>query len=159
MEIFEWTEDTPVTANNLNEMQNDLIAGLDPLQTFVNYTTEEQVIGTWIDGNPIYRKVLVIPKSAFGSGTATTGNTITYAHGITNLDLVINCNCFWEDTSYGGRRIRHLPMSYWQSYSWSMQAIVGTDVISFETGGDALNRIRQYGLNVYAIIEYTKISS
>lgn len=159
MEIFEWTENTPVTANNLNTMQNDLIEGLDPLQTFVNYSTQEQVIGTWIDGNPIYRKVIVVPKSAFGSGTATAGNTIKYAHGIPNLDLVIKNTCFWEDTSWDLRRVRHLPSSYFGNDTWDMQAIIETNEIYFETGVDALNRIRQYGLNVYIILEYTKVSS
>ena len=159
MEIFEWTEDTPVTANNLNTMQNDLIDGLDPLQTFVNYSTEEQVIGTWIDGSPIYRKVIVMPKSAFGSGTATSGNVITYAHGINNLDLVIKFDCFWEDTSYDNRRLRHIPVSYYNGAGWNMQTTVQSNLINFETGADMINRIRKYALDFYIIIEYTKISS
>ena len=159
MEIFEWTENTPVTANNLNEMQLGLIAGLDPLQTFVNYSTEEQIIGSWINDDTVYRKVIIVPKSTFGTGTATTGNSVPYAHGITNLDLVIGFTAFWEDTSYGARRVRQLPLSYWNSDDWSMQATVQNDVINFETGKDALNRLRSNGSDVYVIIEYTKVST
>ena len=47
------------------------------------YSTEEQRVGTWIDGKPIYRKVVdtgTLPNS--------TGKQIT--HNISNVDQVIN---------------------------------------------------------------------
>lgn len=77
MEIFEWTEQTPVTANNLNEMQNIL-------NDKFNYTQEEQRIGTWIDGKPIYRKVFVV---------SVTDHYITVGT-ITNLDIITSCNSY-----------------------------------------------------------------
>ena len=45
------------------------------------YSTEEQIIGTWTDGKPIYRKVVI------GSGTIQGDTTIP--HGINNLEYVI----------------------------------------------------------------------
>lgn len=36
MDIFEWTENTPVTANNLNEMQNTVNGNIQPILDFLN---------------------------------------------------------------------------------------------------------------------------
>lgn len=47
------------------------------------YTTSEQVIGKWIDGKPLYRKVLNIGSHNWNE----TG--LTFAHNISNLDVVI----------------------------------------------------------------------
>ena len=52
-----------------------------------NYSTEEQVIGTWIDGKPIYQKTInfgVLPNNA----------TKTIPHGISNIEFVIGCGGF-----------------------------------------------------------------
>jgi hypothetical protein len=51
-----------------------------------DYSTEEQIIGTWIDGKPLYRKVLDLgnlPNAA--TGIYETGLTITST--IVNVDL------------------------------------------------------------------------
>ena len=52
---------TPLSAenlkNNFNELNNRGI-----------YSTEEKIVGTWIDGKPMYRKVL--------SGTITSGTNV-----------------------------------------------------------------------------------
>lgn len=71
MNTFEWTEETPVTANNMNEMQNIL-------NDKFNYTQEEQRIGTWIDGKPIYRKVI--------QGSATNNYNLNISSVITNYN-------------------------------------------------------------------------
>ena len=52
-------------------------------QAFDVYSTNEQVIGTWIDGSTIYRKVI-----DFGALPNTTTKQV--AHGITGLDKVIS---------------------------------------------------------------------
>lgn len=44
-----------------------------------NYSTEEQIVGTWIDGKPIYEKTLVI--------TSFTGGDSTVNHNIENMDV------------------------------------------------------------------------
>lgn len=53
-----------------------------------NYSTEEVKIGTWIDGKPLYRKVIIINNIALNKGE----NTI--AHGISNIDKGIKISCF-----------------------------------------------------------------
>lgn len=45
--------DTPINADNLNHNFNEL-------NKANTYSTDEQVIGIWIDGKPIYRKVIDI---------------------------------------------------------------------------------------------------
>ena len=57
---------TPVNADNLNKLQDKLTAGtgieitgeniINNIQG--NYSTDEQVIGRWIDGKTLYRKTI-----------------------------------------------------------------------------------------------------
>ena len=42
----------------------------------VNYSTEEQEIGTWIDGTPVYEKVVVLEESLIVSYNSWTNTTI-----------------------------------------------------------------------------------
>lgn len=52
-----------------------------------NYSTEEQVVGTWIDGKPIYQKTV-------SCGNFQSQTTRTIPHGISNLDKVIQTSWF-----------------------------------------------------------------
>lgn len=45
---------TPLNASNLNHIED----GIKALYEKTLYSTTEQVVGTWIDGKPIYRKVI-----------------------------------------------------------------------------------------------------
>lgn len=56
----------------------------------VHYSTDEQIVGTWIDGRTVYEKTLNV-------GAITSGTT--FAHGITNLDWIIDYSLFGL---YGG---------------------------------------------------------
>ena len=70
-----------VRAGDLNEIKNVVNANDDAINEIndkFNYSTSEQRIGTWIDGKPIYRKVI-----AFGSMPNNSLKSI--AHGISNL--------------------------------------------------------------------------
>lgn len=67
---------------------------------FLEYSTTEKDTGMkWIDGRPIYRKVLIISNlematlstSAGGDNVLTPGLT-HIASGITNMDFLINCH-------------------------------------------------------------------
>lgn len=61
-----------------------------------DYSTEEKIIGTWIDGKPIYQKTIYI--SAFGNRT-----TLEIDTGIVNFDRLIDieASVFDLDTYYG----------------------------------------------------------
>lgn len=51
-----------------------------------NYSTTEQVVGTWVDGLPVYEKTFVVNNPSTGN------NTIT--HNISNLDMLISVSGF-----------------------------------------------------------------
>lgn len=47
-------------AGDQNKFLNGAGAWVTPQSSGVNYSTDEQVIGTWIDGKPLYRRVVPI---------------------------------------------------------------------------------------------------
>lgn len=51
----------------------------------VHYSTEEQVIGTWVDGSTLYQKTINV-------GTISSDTIV--AHGIANLDTIIDYSGF-----------------------------------------------------------------
>lgn len=46
------------------------------------YSTDEKVVGVWIDGKPLYQKTVAC-------GTLPSNNVSSTAHGISNLDKVV----------------------------------------------------------------------
>lgn len=61
---------------------NDVITPLPSVQTkYYKYSTEEQIVGTWIDGSTIYEKT-------YNVGTITNGSSINI--DVSNLNVVIN---------------------------------------------------------------------
>lgn len=71
---------TSIDLTTLNNNVNQLQTQVDNLST---YSTSEKVIGTWINGKPLYRKVInfgTLPSSA---------TTKSVAHGISNLGMFI----------------------------------------------------------------------
>lgn len=66
------------------------------------YSTEETVVGTWIDGRPIYRKVIigVIPSDAVNDKTAVVGSIGFAPHEICNMFGAINDEGLWTPIPY-----------------------------------------------------------
>lgn len=85
------TSDTDTySCNYINQIENDAKNV---------YSTTEQVVGIWIDGKPLYRKVLSV--------TGLPGNTIkSIAYNITNLNEI------WIENGFAKRDVRiiTLPM-------------------------------------------------
>ena len=50
-----------------------------------NYSTDEQKIGTWVDGKPLYQKMVIIKGSQIGSIQAVDNK---YLHNIKNVDHI-----------------------------------------------------------------------
>ena len=113
------------------------------------YSTTEQRIGTWINGKPLYRKVIDVPISSItGAGTMV-------AHGVSNLDFALPPKCSWYDTQ--AYTWRNMPSSYFGSLDWASQVLVRTDGnIYFEIGPSALTRLQTKGRDLSVVIEYTK---
>ena len=51
----------------------------------VNYSTTEQVIGTWINSKPVYQKTFY--------STSAMSSYVAITHGISSLDLLIKADC------------------------------------------------------------------
>lgn len=59
--------------------------------TFTTYSTTEKAVGEWIDGKTIYRKTINV-------GALPNNASKNTAHGISNLDTVIDCRGFAKAT-------------------------------------------------------------
>lgn len=70
------SEDSTFSSKKINDSLVDIESMIDGV-----YTEEEKVVGKWIDGKPIYRKVYKITLS---TGLVTIGN-------IANVDTYLGC--------------------------------------------------------------------
>lgn len=97
-----------------------------------NYSTEEQVVGTWTNGQPIYRKVTYFNCSIVALNGASTG--------ITNGDILINSNLYGTESS---------------GYKWFMD---GTSRSTwFDNTLSVIYTDNKYnGTVVFGVFEYTK---
>lgn len=111
------------------------------------YSATEKIVGTWTNGKPIYRKVIVYTK-----GVDFTSNNTTILHGISNIDEIVNYNVLSKtiDNLY-----RLIPWTYYttsSTSSWYSGIAVNATNFKLEIGTtlyEVLNNIR-------IIIEYTK---
>ena len=72
------------------------VAGSGDYNTYgvptVHYSTSEQVIGTWIDGKPLYEQTITL-------GSLPNNAIKTVAHGIANVDLIFVSDSFFVTPS------------------------------------------------------------
>lgn len=113
------------------------------IETNSSYSTTESVVGTWIDGKPIYRKVLTTDHLA-------NDGSINVPHGITNLGQLINCSFRWYD-SEDGRWYNNVRYGSTTLYI-EEGGVTPTSVVLTSKGTNWSTRTS----NVAIIIEYTK---
>lgn len=77
--------------------------------TFDNYSTDEQVVGRWIDGKPIYRKVIV------RSNGQTMASSWANLFELSNAESIINLK------SYSDSFIESRPLLFWRLYNGYIQ--------------------------------------
>lgn len=79
---------TPINAENLNHNFNEL-------NKSNTYSTEEKVVGTWIDGKPLYRKTISF------NDTFSASYPIEKEHNISNVSTIFidTAHSFIVDTS------------------------------------------------------------
>lgn len=105
------------------------------------YSTTETVIGKWIDGKPIYRKVVncgVLPNSA---------STKKIPHGIVSLDKAINLHGFAVRTSDNAQ----IPMPYILDNTGHIPVFIDETNITIITFANRADFV------AYMIVEYTKV--
>ena len=103
------------------------------------YSTEEQVIGKWINGKPIYRKVFPLNKKV------SEGEDISTGCKLDNVDILINMSMYADD-KWGNR---------WVSDISSGNPMYLTPNNYINVG--AYSGSRDFYYNIHMIIaEYTK---
>ena len=104
------------------------------------YSTDEKVIGTWIDGRPIYQKTLDI-------GSASGNSNIS--HGISNLDMITNAyGSFLQSGTYRQK----LPKIVNGNTAWSADFADFTDTSFSLSIGSAIGTATKVSIT----LEYTK---
>jgi hypothetical protein len=113
-------------------------------QEYINnletYSTTEQRIGTWINGKPLYRKVI-------NFGALPNNTTKNVAHNIANLGEVINVS----GSAKSGSNYYPIPLQYKGSDSnFNVECLVNASSVSMNSNTD------RSSYSAYVIIEYTK---
>lgn len=116
------------------------------------YSTDEQLIGRWIDGKPLYQKIIIgtLPNCVT-EGTVVSKND---QHNIANVDLIFIEHAFvkdfadWPSTS---TLTRILP--YTLNAGSQMKVSIGRTVVQYTNAAKTYN-----GSTVYSIARYTKIN-
>lgn len=114
------------------------------IKPITTYSETEQVVGTWIDGKPIYRKV--VQKNT----TINAGNN-RVTHGISNLETLVNV----YGTIYFTNSSEQTPLtsSSPNAMNWSC-AVSGVSSTEFNiSAGSSLSNA---GATVTITLEYTK---
>lgn len=105
------------------------------------YSEEEKVIGTWIDGKPIYRKVVNLN----GLPNATTK---TVNHNISNIDTLVKIGGFATTTD---KTTITLPYVNSANHIYQVGLIANSISITIQAGDN-----KSGYSTAYAILEYTK---
>lgn len=103
-----------------------------------NYSTGEKIIGKWIDGSTLYRKVV-----DFGALPNATEKTV--AHNIADIDFIVNV----KGISYDNYSFFPLPFSYSGNYFIALYANKTNIIVNCGTN-------RTNYATTYVILEYTK---
>lgn len=103
-----------------------------------NYSTEEQVIGKWIDGKPLYRKTI-------DCGNLPNNTEISIQHNCENADF---CNMYGIIKGVG----QHWPLNMFQTSNVAngVQIAIAAGTINIKTTTDKRN------FKAYITLEYTK---
>ena len=84
-----------------------------------NYSTNEQVIGTWIDGKPIYEKTIEIENLVKDTNTS-------FDHNIANIDKVIDYSGAWTTDGQNA-----FNLNYWYSSSIYTRLYCAREIINY----------------------------
>lgn len=114
------------------------------------YSTTEHIVGTWIDGSPVYEKTQYI--SALPS---SVGDWVNYPHGISNFDRLISVSSTaYNSTVPQQLNIPHVSATSGASPTAPQIAIsVSETNIAFIVGQD------RSSWEAYVTIRYTKSST
>lgn len=133
-----YVEDKIYIKNN-NDVYEEFIKKQEEI-----YSTEEQRIGTWIDGKPLYRKVINA-----GVINISAGSSINIAHNISNIELVNKVEAKIVYLSATTQNTYYLP--YINGANNTSVTIVDKTNVVIKSIGEGWS-----GHNIYITLEYTK---
>lgn len=114
---------------------------------YSNYSTTEQLIGTWINGENLYRKV-IHETTTTPVGTAGQVHDYNFPHGISNFNKMVsitgNINGQYTFTQFGGNNV---------DYGTYINKVDSTN-IQVRISNDSWTGTNDW----YFIIKYTKSS-
>ena len=105
---------------------------LNKIDNAFAYSTEEQRIGTWINGKPIYRRIFELKLSS---------SDFTFVHGMSNIELVTNIyGTFKHNNEYHSINFFNTTTDYMRTWYNSTQIRVkfGNSVIVGDTANVTL---------------------
>lgn len=132
--------DVAVKKNNKGVTLNDYLDNLN------EYSTEEIVIGKWIDGKPLYQKVIT-----FDNTISISYDDNTFIHNISNIDIIFVKNAFVY--SKNEKRFYSIPVTLYNSNT-------ATDDLNIMVDREKINFYVKSGWNTawqkVIILNYTK---
>lgn len=110
----------------------------------VNYSLEEQVIGSWIDGKPLYEKTIItIAPSTSANGTMANSKIDVTSYNI-DTPIVVNCFARWNGST--------LPIPYSTFAGHKLK-------VQFDNNSSlaVINEFKEYNnADIYVVLQYTK---
>lgn len=101
------------------------------------YSTDEIMVGRWIDGKPLYRKVIEFPNEGF-----VTGGNI-YSHGINDIDKVVDFDLGMYSLTSGEYCKNRMSLSNYDNNNsyvagkfWMNATACSRTRVSFDLGAD-----------------------
>lgn len=115
------------------------------------YSTEETVVGTWIDGRPIYRKTFIV--TATGNSSSVASTVITTEFTITDIHLV-DSNVICRDP------IHNHEIAGYTGWSASLNNIARWSTMLLNSKGLSIHirDVEQHENTVYINISYIKLA-
>lgn len=109
------------------------------------YSTEEKVVGTWIDGRPVYEKTINL------SDTRVTGEAFEIVF-LENIDFLVKHSVMFKDTNQNGAKyiLANYTGTALSWFSGNQMYITSNNDLVFRfdgAGGD---------LEIFGVIQYTK---
>ena len=108
-----------------------------------DYSTDEKIVGTWIDGKPLYQKTVNV--GAMGNGATTPWN-VNFNHGISNMSKVTDCNGVAINSSGTCR-----PLCYANPNDTKIAGIVASTSSIYIVTNENFS-----GYTAYVTLKYTK---
>lgn len=126
----------------------------------INYSTDEKVVGTWVDGKPLYQKTVEL-----GWNNSWVGTRVQVSHNISNIDTVISCvPHLYINNNLKCPSVRTAHDIYDNSQTglfdcrleFNIDVVTKTDIILLVGDSYYSENIPQY---VYVTLQYTKASN